>query len=92
MLGRQHGLGLVAKHVTIWPDCTLTLRVPTFVQIFKGATNMFRLQFKTDNAAFEDSQEIGDILRSIASKIDNGQTSGYVRDSNGNNIGEWGII
>ena len=49
-----------------------------------------KLQFKTDNAAFEYLEgEVARILCSIARKIESGSTSGKVIDTNGNAVGEW---
>lgn len=53
---------------------------------------MFKLEFSTGNAAFEgDSKwmEIDTILRAVADRAGDGQTSGPIRDSNGNRIGQW---
>lgn len=53
---------------------------------------MFKLQFSTENAAFEgDSKwmEIDTILRAVADRAGDGQTSGTIRDSNGNRVGQW---
>lgn len=53
---------------------------------------MFKLQFSTDNAAFEgDSKwmEIDTILRAVADRAGDGQTSGIIWDSNGNRVGQW---
>lgn len=53
---------------------------------------MFKLQFSTENAAFEgDSKwmEIDTILRAVADRAGDGQTSGIIRDSNGNRVGQW---
>ena len=54
---------------------------------------MFKMEFKTGNAAFEDyaEQEISRILKEIADKVENGSTGGKVRDINGNTIGEWDL-
>lgn len=57
----------------------------------------FRLEFKTDNAAFDDDAagfEVARILREIADKYDSGvwSTNGPalpVYDVNGNRIGEY---
>lgn len=53
--------------------------------------NSFSLEFACGNAAFADGprDECAHILRSIADKLDAGQTSGPVRDANGNAIGAW---
>ena len=58
----------------------------------KGVIRM-KVQFKTDNAAFEDYKEgeIARILCSIARKIKAGSTSGKVTDINGNAIGEYEV-
>ena len=56
---------------------------------------MFKLEFATDNAAFASDlryMEIDAILRSVADKAGDGQTSGTVRDSNGNRIGAWSAV
>lgn len=55
---------------------------------------MFKIEFETDNAAFEDMQteEVARILREIADKVENGSFSfacGVVRDYNGNTVGKW---
>lgn len=54
---------------------------------------MFKLEFATDNAAFDDNpgHEAARILREIAAKLDRGDDlgGGPVRDSNGNKVGRW---
>lgn len=52
----------------------------------------FQIDFKTDNAAFEDNMqfEVIEILKRIIKKVDRCENGGQVFDSNGNNIGEWG--
>ena len=53
---------------------------------------MFKLQFSTDNAAFDGDlkrMEIDSILRAVADRAGDGQTGGLIRDSNGNRIGQW---
>lgn len=55
---------------------------------------MFKLEFQTDNAAFDGDlkwMEIDAILRAAADKAGDGQTRGIIRDSNGNRIGEWSL-
>lgn len=54
---------------------------------------MFKLEFRTGNAAFEDcaEQEISRILKEIANKVEDGSTGGKVKDINGNTIGEWDL-
>ena len=53
---------------------------------------MFKLEFETGNAAFDGDlawMEIDTILRAVADRAGDGQTSGTIRDSNGNCIGAW---
>ena len=52
----------------------------------------FRIEFDTDSAAFDDgldAEESARILRDVARKLSDGQTSGRVRDANGNGVGTW---
>ena len=52
---------------------------------------MVKIEFETDNAAFEDmgEKEVYRILDSIKSWIGSGASSGYIHDYNGNTVGEW---
>lgn len=53
---------------------------------------MFKLSFKTDNAAFADDDlayESAMVLRAVANKIEAGELSGAIMDSNGNKVGEF---
>lgn len=61
---------------------------------------MFKMEFKTGNAAFYDpytgepskfysSIEVKRILLEIAEKIEAGHDSGSIMDINGNKIGTW---
>lgn len=53
---------------------------------------MFKLEFETGNAAFDGDlawMEIDTILRAVADRAGDGQTSGTIHDSNGNRIGAW---
>jgi hypothetical protein len=51
----------------------------------------FQIDFKVDNAAFEDNpEEVQDILMKIVKKLRHGESGGRVIDSNGNTVGEWG--
>lgn len=52
---------------------------------------MFKITIKTENAAFEGdvSSEVARILETVARKIRNGETSGKLRDINGNKVGEF---
>lgn len=50
-----------------------------------------KIQFKTDNAAFEENREleVADILKRIAYRVEEGATEGVIMDSNGNKVGHW---
>jgi len=53
---------------------------------------MFKLEFDTDNAAFEPIgglDETARILQDVARRISQGETSGRVRDVNGNCVGHF---
>jgi len=55
---------------------------------------MIHIQFRTDNAAFnENPSEIQVILEELAFKLQNSRpgekSGGTIRDSNGNSIGTW---
>ena len=55
---------------------------------------MFKLEFKTDNAAFDEGMatECGRILRALAASIEqHGGDRGYLFDSNGNNVGSYSV-
>lgn len=54
---------------------------------------MFRLEIQTDNDAFKinGAEEIRTILKDIANQLRYGETSGKVRDTNGNTVGEWSL-
>lgn len=54
---------------------------------------MFKVEFATDNAAFEDvNSEVARILRDLADKVDSGtRTDGRVMDYNGNAVGKWSL-
>ena len=50
----------------------------------------FRLEFETDNAAFEDGNgEAVRLLLQVAARVQAGETEGLVRDINGNLVGAW---
>lgn len=54
--------------------------------------NGMKVQFSTDNAAFDGDDkraECARILRDIARKVEHGTRNGTVRDVNGNEIGAW---
>lgn len=52
---------------------------------------MFKIEFKTGNAAFTEygEYEVNRILKSIIEKLEYGHTDGEIMDINGNNIGHW---
>lgn len=51
----------------------------------------FKLEFDTDNAAFDDhiQVEIPSILKHVAQMVTFGRKSGKVKDAKGNSIGSW---
>ena len=53
-----------------------------------------KIQFSTDNAAFEEygiEYQIEVICERIIQRIKNGETEGKIQDINGNNIGSWSL-
>ena len=51
------------------------------------------IQIRLDNAAFEDSpEEISKILKNISFDLSKGYSNSIIRDSNGNNVGEFAIV
>lgn len=52
---------------------------------------MFKLEFETDNAAFETdaAAEANHILQEIAGSLRAGYTEGIIQDRNGNKIGRY---
>jgi len=51
---------------------------------------MLRIEFETDNAAFESRAEIARILRQVAVEVMNtGRTERAIVDANGNKVGKW---
>jgi hypothetical protein len=52
---------------------------------------VFNLQISTLNAAFEDApeHECAEMLRDVANALDEGRWSGWLRDANGNRVGDW---
>ena len=52
----------------------------------------FRVQFDTNNAAFDGpdaTDEIERVLRRVGAKVATGEREGVVQDTNGNTIGKW---
>lgn len=55
---------------------------------------MFKLQFETDNAAFDEENrehEVARILREVADLVEGGSDTNQVRDVNGNRIGGYNL-
>lgn len=57
---------------------------------------MFKLQIETGNAAFDEEnggagEEVARIMREIANKVADGNTSGIAADFNGNTVGRWSL-
>ena len=52
---------------------------------------MFKLQFETDNSAFDDgaATEVARILRAIADRVEDGNFEGFATDNNGNSVGKF---
>lgn len=53
---------------------------------------MFKLEFRTDNAAFDEggvAAEVAAILARVARRVEAGADEGPVMDSNGNKVGQW---
>lgn len=52
---------------------------------------MFKIEMKTDNAAFEEDrgEEIARILETVAAAAKAGYTQGVCTDYNGNRVGNW---
>ncbi len=51
---------------------------------------MFKLEFETDNAAFEDFEgEVSRIVQDVARCVEAGRRRGKVSDANGNAVGKW---
>jgi hypothetical protein len=53
---------------------------------------MFKLEFNTANAAFDDlPSESARILRDVIKRLQQGHTGGTCRDVNGNTVGRWSL-
>ncbi len=65
----------------------------------EGDETMFRLEFSTDNEAFQETAtlyhtklyEMDRILNLVIEKIWEHETSGTIHDANGNTIGKWSL-
>ncbi len=51
----------------------------------------FNLRIELGNAAMQTPEDIADALRSVANKLESGNTEGSIRDLNGNTVGEFKI-
>jgi hypothetical protein len=57
--------------------------------------DMFAMSIETGNAAFADGNgpyEVCRILREAADQLENGATSGSVRDFNGNTVAQFSLV
>jgi hypothetical protein len=52
---------------------------------------LFRIEFPTANAAFDNEAEVEYILKNIIDRVKYGSPGGKVMDSFGNSIGEWSL-
>ncbi len=54
---------------------------------------MFKVEFNTDNDAFEpdSSSEISRLLRQVTDRVLDGQTEGTLADRNGNTVGRYSL-
>lgn len=50
-----------------------------------------KINIETNNAAFEDPDELPRLLLEIVDRINQGETQGIIRDTNGNKVGSWEI-
>jgi len=53
----------------------------------------FVLEIDTDNAAFDEDDELGRLIREVAGQVDNGREEDgcIVLDLNGNSVGFWAV-
>lgn len=53
----------------------------------------FKININTDNAAFEDTNELSRILKGVAARLETSIAPGQynIRDSNGNTVGHYEI-
>lgn len=54
-------------------------------------TNQFIIQFFTGNADFADDYEgeVEKVLNQVIKQVKQGRTDGILKDTNGNNVGNW---
>jgi len=50
-----------------------------------------KIEFDTDNVAFESDMEISRILEKISNEIESGHMKNSIRDSNGNKVGKYEV-
>lgn len=53
---------------------------------------MFQVSINLDNAAFDNPDELPQLLENIAKQIRDGKLEAVVVDSNGNRVGKWQIV
>ena len=53
----------------------------------------FRIRIETGNDAFDqvEQSEVARILREVADKVEQGNSSGGILDANGNKVGQFGL-
>ncbi len=49
----------------------------------------FKLSIEMGNDAMQDEQAVADAIRTVASRVENGQRDGGIRDANGNTVGKF---
>ena len=50
-----------------------------------------KINIETENEAFDNPNELPRILLEIVDRINQGETQGIIRDTNGNKVGSWEI-
>ena len=55
--------------------------------------NEFTLRIKLGNDAMQTQEDVGEVLRAVANRLDYvmDRSNGEIRDYNGNKVGEWGF-
>ena len=51
----------------------------------------FKLEIRLGNDAMQTHDDIANALEEVATKVHNGCTHGYVRDINGNTVGDFSV-
>ena len=52
----------------------------------------FKLTIELGNDAMKDQYDIATALRQLARDVESGREAGYVRDLNGNTVGEYALV